>query len=486
MGFENRIHLHEPRDILILPDLRQRGRGHIDDSGVLDGAQDTDTDNEHEKLITSIARRGLINPITVNPADPRYPGKIVLVAGERRLTAYLIMESRGTPFGEIPCRYTTELSASEAQVLELEENLLREDLTWIDQIQAVRTIHTIWGKEAEGKWSPKDTAERLGYGSNTIYKMIEVADAIHAGKTTLQGHTGWGSAYIALQNLRTRQKEAADASLKHQISSDFEDLESYKVSDVKAIIKEAEKKAEEPTQSVPPLIPSPFVNDDFISFADSYRGVPFNFIHFDPPYGIEIHDSDQANALEHGTYDDDPEVLWAILSAFTRNLDRLLSPMSHGILWYSPKMGEQIREFLSKEAPDIWVQDVPLVWLKSDNRGIVADVQRRPRNVTEFAFVLVRGDRKIIRSVANGYAAPTSRAIHQAEKPIPVLKHFFQMFLDETSRVLDPTSGSGNALVAADYFAVNKVLGIEKDKEYYERSVIAWKKYKSLKEASET
>ena len=187
-----------------------------------------------------------------------------------------------------------------------------------------------------------------------------------------------------------------------------------------------------------------------------------------------------------GTYDDGEEVMWEIMNAFAKNLDKIMAPQAHMMLWHSPKFAAEIREFLAKNCPDLWVQDIPLVWLKSDNKGIVADVQRRPRNITEFAFLISRGDRKLLKAVANGYAAPTSRVIHQSEKPIPVLKHFFQMIVDEHTRMLDPTSGSGNALVAADEFNAGRMLGIELSPEYYERSVQAWKKYKTLKEASES
>jgi len=464
--FENLIHMHDPKEILIKRNERQRKIFTTDD------------------LESSIPKRGLINPITVNPEDEAFPGKLVLVTGERRLTTYLRLPN----LGMIACRYSTELSPIEAQIIELEENLKRQDLSWPEHVEAMLSIHDLYHAE-DPSWTRAKTGESLGYDNSTIYRMLELAKAMKDSEDLeekLGEFNSWGSAYSALENLRARQKEAAEARLHESIASDFAETRSYTVPDVKVVIAESEQRKSLPPDNLAPRIPNPFRNEDFIQWADAYRGVPFNFIHFDPPYGIEIQDSDQTNALEHGTYDDTPEVLWEILGALTRNLHRVMSSSAHMMLWHSPRMGEQIRELFEKNAPDIWLQDVPLVWLKSDNRGVVADVQRRPRNITEFAFFCSRGDRKIIKAVANGYAAPTSRAIHQAEKPIPVLKHFFQMVVDENSRVLDPTSGSGNALVAANEFGAGTILGVEKDKEYHDRSVIAWKKYMQLKLASET
>ena len=70
--------------------------------------------------------------------------------------------------------------------------------------------------------------------------------------------------------------------------------------------------------------------------------------------------------------------------------------------------------------------------------------------------------------VANCISAPTNKAttIHQSEKPIPVLNHFFQMFCDSTTRVLDPTCGSGTSIRAADGMGVEAALGIELDELY--------------------
>lgn len=61
-----------------------------------------------------------------------------------------------------------------------------------------------------------------------------------------------------------------------------------------------------------------------------------------------------------------------------------------------------------------------------------------------------------------------------SEKPRPMLRHFFRMFVDEHSRVLDPTCGSGNALRVAHDLGAAFCLGLEKEKEFFDRAVTAW------------
>jgi DNA modification methylase len=53
-------------------------------------------------------------------------------------------------------------------------------------------------------------------------------------------------------------------------------------------------------------------------------------------------------------------------------------------------------------------------------------------------------------------------------KPEPMLKHFFEMFVDESTIFLDPTCGSGSSVRAAESLGAAHVLGLERDPEFHE------------------
>jgi predicted RNA methylase len=74
-----------------------------------------------------------------------------------------------------------------------------------------------------------------------------------------------------------------------------------------------------------------------------------------------------------------------------------------------------------------------------------------------------RGKRQIVRIVGDAYSAPRDARLHVSAKPIPVLKHFMTMLVDENTTLFDPTCGSGNALVAAEDLGASSVLGLEID-----------------------
>jgi DNA modification methylase len=104
--------------------------------------------------------------------------------------------------------------------------------------------------------------------------------------------------------------------------------------------------------------------------------------------------------------------------------------------------------------------------VKSDGTGILPDPERGPRQIYETCLLASRGDRKIVRAVANAYSAPTVRDTHMSEKPEPMLRHFFGMLVDENTIMLDPTCGSGSSLRAAESLGARRVLGLEINPEF--------------------
>jgi hypothetical protein len=465
----NLIHLLDPKSIVINRDQRQRKIFTTDD------------------LRDSITRRGQFTPIIVTPVGD----DIVLIAGERRLTTFLENPS----LGKVKAIFQSDLDPIQRQILELEENLRRQDLSWNEEVEALLVIHELYQSE-DKSWTVKNSAESIGLGYDAMYRQLEIAKEIRIGNQRIEDAQGWKAAWGILETQRERKKEHAQATLAADIASSFQapESETYTVADVQAVTKAAKagdlssgvdagSVQREPRKDPVPEAPAgvPLINTDALQFMANYSGIPFNFGHFDFPYGINYQDMDQANTEVHGEYDDNPEVYFELMNTLCKNRDAIMGQSFHGMFWFSPKMWDETVEFFRKNANDVWVQDIPLVWLKSDNKGIASDHTRRPRNITEFAFILVRGDRKIVKMTSNAYAAPTSKVIHGSEKPIPMLKYFYQMFLDGTSRVFDPTAGSANSLVAALDFHPASMLGLEKSPEFHSRASQALKKAMTLK-----
>lgn len=412
------------------------------------------------ELKESLTARGQLQPIVIEeaPVDGDTLG-LFLVAGERRLTACRELGIK------VQASLLRDLTPIERELVELDENTKRKDLHWTELAKAVARIHAL-RQTLEPSWTQAQTAESMGYNPSStsfIGKAITVGGLLDE---TLAKANSLESAY----NIVSRQQSRQFADIANEILAPRTRSEPH-----------AEGTPyEQPMAAAPEL---PILNGSFLEWAPTYSGPKFNFIHCDFPYGVGLGESDQMQADAQEVYDDSEEVYWQLLMTFAQTLDNFCYPSAHVMFWFSMKFYEETKAFLRKET-DLRVYDIPLVWLKSDNAGILPDHRRYGRNVYETAFLCSRGDRFIVKPVANAYAAPTaSKKIHPSEKPEPVLKHFFQQFLDSGSEVFDPTCGGGSALRAADPIA-KRVFGIELSPEFSSAANAALTSARALRKAA--
>ncbi|WP_082530181.1 ParB/RepB/Spo0J family partition protein [Rhizobium sp. Root1203] len=145
-------------------------------------------EEEHAIAIAqSIVEHGLINPITVRPTPAAKGGKWTLVAGAHRLRAF---ELNGEP--EIEAMLV-EGDKSEAQLIEITENLFRNDLSVMDRAIFVQSYRDVWetkhGKveagrpgnsvnlallfeaEAESGGFSQHVADRMGLSKRAYFRL---------------------------------------------------------------------------------------------------------------------------------------------------------------------------------------------------------------------------------------------------------------------------------------------------------------------------
>ena len=409
----------------------------IEISLIVSGDRQRSALNDIDVLADSIHRLGLIHPIVVTRDN-------VLVAGERRLAAC-------TSLGHthIPAQYVDEVEPKVLRAIELEENVKRSDLTWQDQCRAIYEYHQI-RKDEEPDWSETDTGKALGLDQQTINDRITVARELIKGTERVLNAPKYSTAKGIVERTAARKDEESLLSLKKIIGAPK--------------IEEAES----------------VINADFCDWASRYDGPKFNFVHCDFPYGIGADKFNQGAAPTHGGYDDSEEVYWKLLGVLLHDLNRLTTESCHFVFWFSLHFYRETLDFFEKNS-DIVLDPFPLVWLKSDNVGIIPDPQRGPRRIYETAFFGSRGDRKIVSPVSNAYSAPTDRSQHMSIKPEPVLRNFFRMFVDESTLMLDPTCGSGSSLRAAESLNARYVLGIEVNKEFADGANRALKSARALR-----
>lgn len=395
-----------------------------------------------EDLRSSISVRGVLNPIIVErEAGPDRLHK--LVAGERRFKA-----CQELGMLDIPVRFADTLSPIEAQIIELEENIKRKDLTWQDAARATEKIHELYLQQ-DPDWTQDKTAQALGLTKGSISQRLIVAAQLDINPQ-LQKATSVSTAH-GIVSRRAERERAGELDrllgaeeLRPAGSSPAAPAEEYDFA-----------VGDNPAKNI--------ILESFLHWAPKYHGPAFNLIHCDFPYGINVFEGPQAGGDRHTAYDDSREVHFKLLETLLIHLDRLASPSCHIVYWFSMQHYDTIRSMILDIAPDLIIQTHPLIWLKSDNSGIASDPAHGPRHVYETALLMTRGRRKIVQVMADGYVAPTDRELHIHTKPEPMLKHFFTMLVDHTTVMLDPTCGSGSALRAAEALGATKVLGMDID-----------------------
>lgn len=376
-----------------------------------------------EELAASIEARGLINPVVITPEG-------VLVAGERRLTAV-----RSLGWTHIHVHFTTDLEKDELRLIELEENTKREDVDWQDQCAALAEIHAIRAAR-DPEWTTERTAETVGMPLVTVKKKLRVHEAVKAGDPIVTK----ADSYTTAINLVTRRDARAAANLADSILNTA------------------------PAQDIP------LYHGDIAQWLTTYDGPRFNFLHCDFPYGINFDKQRGQNSANLDRYEDSFATYKELIETVLPSIPT--ADQCHLMFWFSPVHFEYTKLTLIQQG---WVVNpFPLIWAKSDNSGLLPDPQRGGRRTCEFAFAASKGDRLIAQPVAMHWYGARGPAEHASVKPRPMLSHFFRMFVDNSTIMLDPTCGSGNAVRAAKDMGATYVAGVEAIEDYWKDAVRGW------------
>ena len=393
-----------------------------------------------EELAESIKRNGLINPIVVTR-------DLLLVAGERRLTAHKLLG-----FDVIAAQYAEDLDEKELQILELEENIRRVDLSWQDLVRSVAKFDQL-KREEDPKWTAEQTADELNMSRANVARYDMVNKFLEEGVKEVCEADKLSKAVNFAQRAMERRKTSTMRELLPKVQLPPAADNSVPV------ITDSDIPAPPPVQRYADIL-----HKDFTRWAERVQEHPFNLVHCDFPYGVNAGDTKgQSGANIYGQYEDKPEDYFRLIEVFLAKQNNFIAPSAHLVFWFSMDF---YHETVSMFKAGGWVVNpFPLIWHKG-NTGIIPDANRGPRRVYETALLMTRGDRKIVRAVGNCVEAQVIKEHHVSEKPRKMLEHFLRMLVDETTIFLDPTCGSGNAVAVAEELGAGWSLGLEKNEEF--------------------
>jgi hypothetical protein len=101
--------------------------------------------------------------------------------------------------------------------------------------------------------------------------------------------------------------------------------------------------------------------------------------------------------------------------------------------------------------------------------------------VYETALLATRGERPLIRAVANVYACPMNKKTPR-EKPESLLRHFLSMFIDSGTKFFDPECFTGASLRAAESLKPTSVFELNADATGAVDANAAMRQFRKLRE----
>lgn len=380
-----------------------------------------------ESLAVSILKFGQLEPIILDEDNE-------LIAGFRRLSA-----CRLNGADSVWAVHKGDVDDLLAREIELEENIQRKQMTPAEEVKAIAELHNIKTRQ-DPNWGQVQTAEATGVQRSQVSaavkyaQMIDLFPELKEAKSIRQLQS-WADAKAASIG---RVVEVRDNRI------DYEAIEAkILLGDSTEVIKQV------PSET-------------------------FHAIITDPPFGI---DYDERIAGTIGSVSDyeDSSASYERLLGMAPDLFRVLRPNGWliwflGISWY-----QRAKEVF--RASGFVVDEVPIIWDRSDGRSHTARPDRYMAKAYDIALHCIKGSPEMVqRDKPNVIRIPpVETATTSVERPVELYAELIRRLTVPGELVADFFVGSGScpaacASLGRDYF------GVEQD---VERRAYALKKIRA-------
>lgn len=355
-----------------------------------------------DELVKSIETVGLLHPVILRSSGTTYR----LVAGERRLRAIQLLQKdynfgpHLVPWDQVPALVIGEnITEYEAALIELEENLRREDLSWQDEARALARLVTLKGSAAEA--------------SVVLAKAQDIAP-------------------VTARNKIAKAMRVAPLLDDPDVAS----AQSLRQADAKVRLRQA---------SEAPFSFDLVCGDATVHILDEPDN-HYDIIFLDPPYGIGANDW---RGMPNHPYDDKRDTTLALMKQIAPELMRVAREGAH--LWCFCDIDSFTFFRQTLASVGFRVLRTPVVWNKLSVQGStpMVDVRIR-RNYELLLFALKNPPRDVNRLTPDVINVPhTQFPPHGAAKSPEIYSHLLELSATPTSRILDPFAGTAPSLEAA-------------------------------------
>ena len=436
-----------------------------------------------DSLMDSIREAGQIQPgvCHYNEVD-----ELELLVGERRLRACMVLQ--------IPFKYYVKEEVASPFLLELiqlDENLQREDLDWRDEIKAKARLHTLLtemhGEAVSGTPGGHTfelTAEHIGVKKSILQEDVTLAGFLEVPEVEASVNKTTAKKIVKRMIEQVQRHEQLTAALKIAEKQSVEDqapLTEKARAEVK--VKEMEAAAKRQLEGKPePPKPETQLEQQLIYFNKrcllgkmeerilSFADESFDIVCFDPPWGVEF---DQVRNSGGGTkdYDDDPYLFEQKITEWIKLIRQKMKPDSHLYMFFGIVRHDFI--YATLEEAGFETNRMPLIWHKKG-----AHVTRNPtiwpgRSYEPIAYAR-KGSKPLVKMgapdvIQTPMPTPSIKDIHPSAKHPEIYRELLLRSASPSDTILDPMAGSGMFAVAAESLTKTLALNwfqIEIDSDY--------------------
>ena len=397
-----------PLSSLLIPENRQRR--------VFD-------EKKLQELAESIMSKGLMHPPVVHFDGETY----TLVAGERRTRAITSLASIDVGVscngefhqpGMLPITLLADLDPYSRREAELEENTVRDDLTWADKARAIAELDSLRRDQAADAGLPH-------FARNTASEIL--------------GKEAQGSEI-------TKVTEAL------VVSKHLHDPEVAAAKSQKEALKVIKKKAEAAHREVLAAhfdmakTPHTLALASAFDYAKDLPSAAFDVILTDPPYGINADGFGSMAGTEH-SYEDSPDYGLDCYKLVAHEGFRVAKDKAHCYVFLDPRFWHAVSFEFVLAGWDVW--PTPLIWNKGN--GMLPKPEHGPRRTYEMILFASKGERKVLKVAPDVITCPlVLERDHGAQKPVLLYSELLSRSALPGNTVLDLFAGSGTIFPAAN------------------------------------
>lgn len=392
-----------------------------------------------DRLANSIGnpKFGLLHPIIIDRKT------LALVAGFRRLEACKLLK-----WEEIPVTFRDELSLEERKEIELEENLQRVDLSFVEEVMAKKELNEIkkrlYGSaiyNPEEGWGIADTAQALSESESLVKKDIALATAMEV-MPELKKAKNKSEAFKMLRQQR-------DQLIRHK-----------KIVNI-----------EKENEGIPKEEYIKVVEGDCLEYIKGMENESVDLVIADPPFGIDLDSLSgtwkKSVILEK--YKDEKEDVFILIKKMIVEVERVMKKDTHFYLFYPSLWYREWWDMLEEKFD--YVDPIPIIWHKTNRFGTPYASGRPTRYMMQYQPILYikKGDRALSSYKSNvlQFGIPTGNREHPAAMPSELMEVLIEQSSLPGELVFDPFSGSGPVPVACKKLG-RRCVAIEQKHEYIE------------------